>query len=160
MWFCTAAQGPNFWDAIDDVTNLGEVADSSAAATFVYWDLPKNTSSLTQTVNASIENGTVYYTQVLTMTVNNVLGADLDEIADMGKGRLSIVVEDVNGNFLVMGHENGCILSGGTGQLGTTMADLNGFSLEFTAEEVDAAPFLSLDVNGEPDGVNLTFSGI
>lgn len=161
VWFGTAAQGTNFWDPINSSgTDNGEVEDSTAAATFVYWDLPKNSSSLTQTVNASIENGTVYYTQVLSIVLNNIIGADIAEIEDLGKGRLAIVVEDVNGNFMVMGHQNGSILSGGTGQLGTSMGDLNGFTLEFTAEEKDAAPFLSLDVNGEPDGVNLTFTGI
>ena len=160
VWFCTTAQGKNFWDAInDDGTDNGYVDDSTAAATFNYWDLPKNSSSFTQTVNASIENGTVYYTQVLSMVINNITGADNAELEDLGKGRLSIVVEDVNGNFMVMGHENGSILSGGTGQTGATMADLNGFTLEFTAEEVDVAPFLKLDSEtGEPDGASLTFN--
>lgn len=161
VWFCDEKQGPGFWDPIDDTgATAGEVEDSTAAQTFNYWDLPKNSSSLTQTVNASIENGTVYYTQVLSMVINNIVAADIDSIEEMGKGDLSIVVEDVNGNFMVMGHKNGSILSGGTGGTGATMADLNGFTLEFTANEVDAAPFLHLDSNGEPEGTNLTFTNI
>ena len=57
-----------------------------------------------------------------------------------------------------MGHTNGCLLTGGSGQTGTGMGDLNGFTLEFTAEEVDASPLLPLDADGEPDTTNADFA--
>lgn len=155
VWICTAAQGTDHWDAIDAT---GEVPDTSAAATYNDFLSPKNTSSFTQTINASMENGTVYYTQVLSLVLNKIEASDITMMENLGKGRLSIVVQDNNLNYFVMGHARGCLMTGGTIATGAAMGDLNGFTLEFTAEEVDAAPFLPVAASGLPNTTNATFS--
>ena len=130
---------------------LGEIPDSAAALTLRDYVSPKNTSSLTQTVNASVENGTVFYSQVLSLVVNKPVAADITEIQNLAKGRLAIVVQDLNDNYFVMGHIRGAELTGGSIATGTAIGDLNGFTLEFTAEEAIPAPFL------DETGANLTF---
>ena len=102
---------------------------------------PKNTSSFTQTVNSSIENGTVYYTQVLSLVLNKPVAQDVVELTNLAKGRLGILVQDNNDNYFVMGLTRGAELSGGTVATGTAYGDLNGYTLEFTAEEAIPAPF-------------------
>lgn len=103
---------------------------------------PKNTSSFTQTVNSSIENGTVFYTQVLSLVLNKPVVADIVELTNLAKARLAIIVQDNNDNYFVMGHTRGCELSGGSVATGTALGDLNGYTLEFSAEEAIPAPFL------------------
>jgi len=156
VWIGTAVHtGSGFWDDID---SAGECPDTAAAASFNDFLSPKNSSSFTQTVNASSENATVFYTQSLTLVLNNMVASDIAILENLGKGRLAIVVQDHNSNYFVMGHTNGCFLTGGTAATGAAMGDLNGYTLEFTAEEVDAAPFLPIDVNGDPDTTNASFS--
>ena len=142
----------SFKDGLWDAVASGEIPDSAAALTLRDYVSPKNTSSLTQTVNASVENGTVFYSQVLSLVVNKPVAADITEIQNLAKGRLAIVVQDLNDNYFVMGHTRGAELTGGSIATGTAIGDLNGFTLEFTAEEAIPAPFL------DEDGANLTFT--
>ena len=72
---------------------------------------------------------------------------DLIELRNLRKGRLAIVVEDNNGNKFVMGHTQGAQLSGGSYASGTAKGDLNGYTLEFTAEERIPAPFVGTGTN-------------
>lgn len=159
VWFADGAQGDNYWD---DITltgaDAGECADTQALRDFYSYFSPKNSSSFTQTVNASIENGTVFYGQSLTLVLNNITAADIATLENMGKGRLAIVVQDNNDNYFVMGHQNGCLLTGGSGATGAALGDLNGFTLEFTAEEFDNAPLMPINASGDPDTTNATFN--
>ena len=139
----------------DDVVS-GEIPDSSAALTLHDFVSPKNTSSLTQTVNASVENGTVFYTQVLSLVCNKPVAADVTEIQNLAKGRLAVVVQDNNDNYFVIGHTRGAELTGGSLTTGTAFGDLNGFTLEFTGEEAIPAPFLDRATAEAPTG-SVTF---
>jgi hypothetical protein len=53
------------------------------------------------------------------------------------------VVEDNNGKFFIMGLNHGADVTGGTIAGGTKMADFNGYSLTFKAEEECYANFLN-----------------
>jgi hypothetical protein len=141
-----------FTDAMWDAVVAGEIPDSAAALTLKDYVSPKNSSSLTQTVNASVENGTVFYTQVLSLVLNKPVAADITEVQNLAKGRLAIVVQDNNDNYFVLGHTRGAELTGGSIATGTALGDLNGYTLEFTGEEAIPAPFL------DSTGANLTFT--
>ena len=154
VWFANGAQGDNFWD---DIGADGECDDTQGGENFYSYFSPKNSSSFTQSVNASIENGTVFYGQSLTLVLNNITAADIETLENMGKGRLAIVVQDNNDNYFVMGHQNGCLLTGGSGATGAALGDLNGFTLEFTAEELDNAPLMPVAADGLPDTSNANF---
>ena len=141
-----------FTDAMWSAIVAGEIPDSAAALTLKDYVSPKNSSSLTQTVNASVENGTVFYTQVLSLVLNKPVAADITEVQNLAKGRLAIVVQDNNDNYFVLGHTRGAELTGGSIATGTALGDLNGYTLEFTGEEAIPAPFL------DSTGGNLTFT--
>jgi len=137
VWIVTSALTDGMWtyDAL-----VGDVVAASATTAKDYVS-PKNTSSFTQTVNSSIENGTVFYTQTLSLVLNKPVVADVVELTNLAKGRLAIIVQDNNDNYFVMGHTRGAELSGGTLTTGTAIGDLAGYTLEFTAEEAIPAPF-------------------
>lgn len=128
------------WDAVVS----GEIADSAAALTMNGYGLTKGSASLTQTITSSIENGSVFFDQALTATFTGLSSADIAEISNLTKGRMAIVIQDRNDNYFVMGHLNGVEASGGTVQTGTAAGDLYGFTVEFSAQESTAAPFLVL----------------
>ena len=140
-----------------DVVSAGAIADTVNATTFKNYDMHKNTGSFTQTVNASVENGTIFYTQVVSCVFSAEVAADISNFQDLTKGRVSIVVQDVNNNLFVMGHTRGVELTGGTLESGVAMGDFNGLKYEFTGEEFIPAPFLA-NLLGVPTGTDITWT--
>jgi len=133
------------WCKLDDVTysaiSAGAVADITSTTTFYRWELTKNSGSLAQNVQSSIENGTVYYEQVLTIQTPKLEAAITDELTEVLKNRLSIIVRDNNDNFHIVGYSTGAEVTGGNFGTGTAKGDLNGYNIVFTAEEKVPAPF-------------------
>lgn len=161
-----AGRGVGCKDALGGIKRLyiaewseGMWADISAGAVaglsgsdsinFYTYDMNRGSGSLNQTITASIENGTVFYDQALTANFSKLAAADITELTNITKGRMSVLVEDNNGNWFVMGHSRGVEASGGVVQTGTASGDLNGFTIEMNAQEVAAAPFLDL-TDGAP----------
>lgn len=133
------------WCVLDDVTydaiSGGAVADITSTTTFFRWELSKNSGSFQQNVQSSVENGTIYYEQVLTIQTPKLSALDNEELAKVLKNRLSIIVRDNNDNFHIMGYDTGAEVTGGNFGTGTAKGDLNGYNIVFTAEEKLPAPF-------------------
>lgn len=142
------------WSAI----SAGAVTDVAAATTFYRYELSKNSGSYQENIQSSIENGTVYFEQVLTIQFPQLSAADNVELSTLLQNRLSIVVRDNNDNFRVMGYATGAEITGGNFGTGTAKGDLNGYNMVFTAEEKVPAPFAPNFVTAEP--VNITVSPV
>lgn len=137
VWF--SADG--FTDGDFGAPTAGAIADSAVVMTFNNVMLVRNLSSFTQTVTSSIENGTTFVDQVVTMVCRNTEAADVARFSEYAKGFQSIIVQDLNDNYFIMGRENGCTISGGTFESGTAIGDASGFTLTFSAQELTPAPF-------------------
>lgn len=127
------------WEAVSS----GEIPDASSAVTLYGFEVAKNTSSLVQSINSSIENGTIFFTQTLSVTFPNLSAADNVQFLELTKARVAWVVEDFNGNRLVVGHTSGAEVSGGEITTGAAKGDLSGYTIEFVAEEAIPAPHLA-----------------
>ena len=113
----------------------------------------KGNSSLETTINSSRENGTTFYTSALNLTLPFLDTLTQDEVKILAAGRPQIVVEDYNGNFILVGNENGCDVNGGTIVTGAAMGDLSGFTLTFEAQEKEP-PFFFDDPSVFTDKVS------
>lgn len=140
------------FDASDWGSITAGVIAAASAITVFGFELTKNSGSFQQTVTASVENGTVFYSQVLELSMPNLVAADNVEIADLLKNRLCVIVQDNNDNYFLMGHTTGAEATGGTVGTGTAKGDLNGYQIQLTAEEVIPAPFVASDDS------NITFT--
>jgi len=129
----------------------GVVAAGGAITVFGF-EITKNSGSFQQAVNASVENGTVFYSQVLELSLPNLVAADNVEIQDLLQNRLTVIVQDVNDNYFAMGHTTGAEATGGTVGTGTAKGDFNGYQIQLTAEEAIPAPFVA------SDDTNITFT--
>tara|TARA_R110000782_G_scaffold98188_2_gene183408 strand:- start:661 stop:1191 length:531 start_codon:yes stop_codon:yes gene_type:complete len=118
---------PTF-DADDIITGL------DGTPVYYQYDV-KGTSSLETTVNSSRDNGTTFYTQTLNLTLTFLDAATRNELKVLAHGRPQVVIEDYNGNFFVVGLENGAEVTGGSIATGAAMGDLSGFTLTFEAME-------------------------
>lgn len=126
-----------------------EVTDMTGTFSAYKYEL-KGASSVEQTINASRENGTVFFDQVVNLTLPQLSKADNNELKLMAYGRPHIIVEDYNGNAYLVGRENGADVTGGTIVSGAAMGDLSGYTLSFSAMERTAANFISGAIEGNP----------
>lgn len=112
-------------------------------ADFFVFETPRQTSSLTETITASQENGTVTYQQSLTMLFNKMEAAKRNQILLMAEANSMVVIaEDNNGKFFSIGLERGAYFTSGTAVSGTAYADRNGY--ELTIEGMEAAPMFEV----------------
>jgi len=131
----------NFSDVIYGAVTAGAIADIDSDTTFYRWELTRNSGSLVQTVQSNLENGTVYFDQVVTIVSPKMEAAVSAEIARIAQARCSAIVRDVNDNWHIMGLTGGVEVTGGDASTGTAKADRNGYTLTLSAEEKSLAPF-------------------
>lgn len=125
---------------ITDFTNVTSITQNSGdtitaisgTGTFYEFQLIRTSSQMTETVNASLENGTVFY-QGEIVTYFNKLGQDKRNILKTlaQSQQLAIVAEDNNGQYFYLGQTYGCFISAGTSVTGKALGDANGYNMTF-----------------------------
>jgi hypothetical protein len=139
----------DFGDFVSTMSATDEVTDMTGTFDAFKYEL-KGSSSVEQTLNASRENGTVFFDQVVNLTLPQMSKEDNNEIKLLAYGRPYIVVEDYNGNAYLVGREHGADVTGGTVASGAAMGDMSGYTLSFSAMEKTAANFIAGAVDGNP----------
>lgn len=107
------------------------------------FEFNKNSSSFLESQPKSLENGTTFVTQTITLVIPRREVAKRNVIALLAQKTLSIIVKDQNDKFWLFGRTNGCDLMTNEGGSGVAKGDLNGYTLTFTGEEVEMAPEVS-----------------
>ena len=125
--------------------------------------LPLGTSSLTDTIVGSRENGTVYYTPTINVVYNRLSKEDQQEIKLMAATKTVVFAQlnqqYANGHDVIcaMGMVNGMELNAGTMDSGVAWGDRNGYTLTFDGMEADpfamvtdytTSPFDNTDSSG------------
>jgi len=102
----------------------------------------KGNSSFEQTINASEENRTTFYEQVLNLTLPKLSKVDQDALENLSQSEgFQVIVQDYNGNFFLMGLEHQVAVTGGTIASGAAMGDMSGYTLVLTAREPKASSY-------------------
>jgi len=134
--------------SVDSVTgeSNGLLTEISGSGTFYKFELAKQTGDYTETINASVENGTVFYEQVVNAPFHKMQSATRNQVKVLAQNPdLKVIVETNNGGedgigkFFYTGQRNGLTLSGGTGATGTAFGDANAYTLTFTGQEPSPA---------------------
>jgi hypothetical protein len=107
---------------------------------FFAFEVPRQTSSFTETINVSNENGTVFYDQALTMILNKMEAAKRDQILLLSQNNEMVVVfKDNNDKYFSVGIQRGAYMTAGTGVSGVAYGDRNGYELTFSGMEEQPA---------------------
>jgi len=125
----------------------GLISDLSGSGVFYKFELTKNTGDFTETPTVSLENGTVYYDQLLNVSFHKLQSSIRNNVKVLAQNPdLKIAVETQNGvespytgRFFYMGNRRGASLSGGSGATGTAFGDANAYALSFQGLEVEPA---------------------
>ena len=149
---------------ITDYTNVTSITSStgdtitaiSGSGTFYEFQLIRTSSQLTETVNASLENGTVFY-QGEVVTYFNKLSQDKRNILKTlaQSQQLAIVAEDNNGQYFYLGQTYGCFISAGTSVTGKALGDQNGYNMTFQYLEPNPMNQLSGSLSSIATGITV-----
>ena len=127
------------FDNVASIAYAAGVATLTMVASKKFWKYAqvRETSSFTETITANVQNGTIFYSQELTVILNKLAAATRNEILLLAKNRLMAIVEDMNGSYWLLGAKNGLDITGGNSATGTASGDRNGYTLTFQAMEAD-----------------------
>tara|TARA_R100001594_G_scaffold40454_2_gene72308 strand:- start:1770 stop:2363 length:594 start_codon:yes stop_codon:yes gene_type:complete len=131
------------------------------------YDLVQNLSSLTVNINSDNANGTTFFEQTLSVTLQKIDHDMTNELRLMAYSRSQIFVQDSMDNVFLLGIDGGCYVTGGTVVTGTAKGDMNGYTIEWGAEENNAliqlpasagAATAKFPFDGLTDEANLTIT--
>jgi hypothetical protein len=125
---------------VTEASGIVSAITKSAGKVFYKYELVKNTGALTETITASVENGTVFYAQELSIVLNKLQANTRNEILLLAKNTLMAVVQDANDKYWLVGRYQGLDITAGTAVTGTAQADRNGYTLTFSGGEKELAP--------------------
>jgi hypothetical protein len=126
--------------SVTEASGIVSAITKSAGKVFYKYELVKNTGALTETITASVENGTVFYAQELSVVLNKLQANTRNEILLLAKNTLMAVVQDANDKYWLLGRYSGLDVTGGTSATGTAQGDRNGYTLTFTGGEKELSP--------------------
>jgi hypothetical protein len=128
----------------------GLLSAVSGSGTFYKFELTRQTGDFTETINSNVENGTIFYEQVVNAPFHKMQSTTRNQVRVLAKNpNIKMIVETNNGSedgvgvFFLLGQTRGLSLSGGTGQTGTSFGDANQYLLTFTGQEPEPASELS-----------------
>ena len=125
---------------ITDFTNIASITQNtgdtitqiSGTGTFYEFELIRTSSQHTETVNASLENGTVFYQGETVTFFSKLEQAKRNILKTLAQSqRLAIVVEDNNGDYFYLGQTYGSYVTAGTSVTGLALGDRNGYNITF-----------------------------
>lgn len=126
--------------SVTEASGIVSAITKGAGKVFYKYELVKNTGSMTETVTASVENGSVFYAQELAIVLNKLQANTRNEILLLAKNTLMAVVQDANDKYWLMGRYTGLDLTAGTAASGTALGDRNGYTLTLSGGEKELAP--------------------
>lgn len=151
--------------SVDTIVNASEglISEMTGSGTFYKFELFRQTSDYTETITSTPENGTVFYEQAVNAIFFKLQSATRNQMKVLAQNpNLKVIVETNNGSvdgvgkFFYLGQSNGLQLTGGTGATGTSLGDLNGYTLDFTGQEPEPASEVSgSDLSAVLSGISI-----
>tara|TARA_R100001244_G_scaffold123263_1_gene92906 strand:+ start:175 stop:726 length:552 start_codon:yes stop_codon:yes gene_type:complete len=157
-----------YFAQLDDLTithsagSITQIAGASGyTAGYYRYQIPKGQASMTETINSSVENGTVFYDGAVNLKLHKLTVADRNEIRLLAQNRLVVFVElyqttGGKNDIWAFGVENGCEMTAGTSSSGAGFGDMNGYDLTFSSSEANPCLRLSDYGTGPFDHYTLT----
>jgi len=134
------ANGPveSITESAGVVTAITVGGSALTPADFFEFEVPRQTSSFTETHTVSQENGTLFYDQALTAVFNKMEATKRNELLLMGQATNMVAVfKDNNGKYWSVGLERGAYMTSGTSTSGTAYGDRNGYEIVISGTEVE-----------------------
>lgn len=135
--------------------NVSGVTSASGIATAIlkannkrFWKYNqiRGNSEAKEEIESNEANGVVVYNQTMNLVVTKMQASVRNEIILLAQNYLIAVVQDRNDKYWLYGWPEGLILSTGGAGTGKAGTDLNGYTLNFTAQQATLALEVSSSV--------------
>jgi hypothetical protein len=128
-----------------------EITDiEMGAGTGLYrYTVPRGSTTISDTITGSTENGTLFYTPTVNMILNRLTKEDQNEIKLLGQTQVVVFAQLnaqlANGHDVIvgMGVVNAMSLNAGTADSGAAFGDRNGYTLTFDGLEANPMPMVA-----------------
>ena len=130
------------------------------------YSVPRGSTSITETITGSTENGTIFYAPALALVLNRLKKQTQEQVKLLGQTQV-VVFAQLNATVPATGHDvitvlgihNGMELNSGTEESGAAFGDRSGYTLNFDGMESRPFAFLE-DYTAEPfDNAGITNLG-
>ena len=111
-------------------------------ASLYKFELKSNENVYDQEIVTSRENGTTFFRQTLTIKLKKQDIATHNAVKTLAYAKPRILVENIEGQFFLVGLLRGCDLTAGSITNGGALSDFIGYSMTFQAEELEPSPFI------------------
>ena len=130
------------------VTSLLKSPSNPTPIELYKYELRSSGHNLEDANENSEETGTSFVTSTFTAILKQIGATTRDELQLASFGRPHVFVEDYNGNFLLVGIENGCTVT--VNQVtGSAMGELSGYNLTITAQERELSYLVDPTIIGD-----------
>jgi hypothetical protein len=131
----------DFANVLSLTASAGEISAISMASgtQFYEYQFNKHTSTFAEKTTVSIENGTVFQEQTVTLKLAKRQKASRNNLALLLHKELAVIVKDSNGLFWYVGEVNGANVTDIPSESGTQAGDFNGYTVTILGTEPTAA---------------------
>jgi hypothetical protein len=121
----------------------GTISLVTGTESFYTFKSRPQTSSFTEEGTHSVENGTNFWTQTVSMVFHKMDSAKRATLLSLAKTSMHVIVEDQNGIYWVVGLANGATMATSAAQTGMAYGDLSGYNISLVGMEAVSATELS-----------------
>lgn len=129
-----------------DGGNTDVIVTMAGTPEFFQYDLKGSSNTYTETITKDLNNGTAFFAQALSLTFPILSKSMHKELKLIVWSSPTVIIQDFNDNYLVMGLISGADANGGTIVTGGARGDLSGYTLTMAAEEQTPGNFLNVDI--------------
>jgi hypothetical protein len=122
-------------DANNDIIGL----TGSGTSSYYTFEQEMETGEFNQEGAFSTENGTVFFTQNLTLIFHKNDATLRNLLLVLSQANMSVIVKDQRGEYWLLGFQNGVRVTAGAMNTGKAFGDLNGVTLTLTGKEPSPA---------------------
>lgn len=127
--------GTNLGFTISGTTASLITAFTGTTSSYYTFEQELESAEFNQKSTGNNDNGTVYYEQTLSITLQGLDAPTADRIRILDQGKWRIMVLDQNGRYWFVGKQNGLRTTESTPGVGKAMGDLNGAKITFKGME-------------------------
>ena len=140
LWICASFSQTSITIGV----TASRIDSLSGAGTFFQFDIPKDTSSFTETATIAPASGTLFYQGDLLMVFHKLEQFRRNQLNLLSRNRfIRAVFQDNNNRWWIVGLTRGAQVSAGTIQTGVAPGDMSGYSYTIQAQEPNPAFFMT-----------------
>lgn len=115
------------------VTALNKVSGKK----FYKYEVPRGVAVASNSITASSENGTVFFTHEVSFPINDRSASTRNIVTTLAKNRCTFVTKEMDGTYRMYGVGFGLFMDSSEAGSGTAAGDRNGYMLKFSSMEKD-----------------------